>query len=108
MSFPNSIVELKLQEALQAVIDSGLSPKGKPVLSLRAAAKQHDVSRSALTARWHGRATRSEGHAHRQKLSPSQELVLKEWIKVMGRRGVPLGYKAIAEHTAAMFKSMCP
>lgn len=90
MSSPNSTTEAKLQEALQAVISSGLTSQGKPVFSLRAAAKQYDVSRSALTARWNGRGTRAESHAHQQKLSPSQELILKEWIKVMGRRGMLL------------------
>lgn len=100
MSSPNSTTEAKLQAALQAVISSGLTSQGKPVFSLRAAAKQYDVSRSALTAQWNGRGTRAESHAHQQKLSPSQELILKEWIKVMGRRGMPLAYKAIAEHAS--------
>ncbi|KAF8060895.1 hypothetical protein FPV67DRAFT_1423145, partial [Lyophyllum atratum] len=52
---------------------------------LRAAAKHFVVSRSALTARYNGRATRAEAHAAQQKLTPAQENVLKEWIKALGR-----------------------
>lgn len=92
--------EARLLSALKAVVDSGFNKSGTPVLSLRTAAKQHHVSRSALTRRYNGKGSRAESHASQQKLSPSQEAVLTEWIKVLGRRGIPLTYQAIAEYAA--------
>ncbi|KAJ7038921.1 hypothetical protein C8F04DRAFT_1179257 [Mycena alexandri] len=90
------------QEAITAVAASGLTPSGRPVFSLRAAAKQYNISSTTLTARWNSRTTRVESHVERQKLSPAQELVLKEWIKVMGVRGVPLTMTAVAEYASVI------
>lgn len=92
--------EAQLQSALKAVIDSGLNGKGWPKLSLRAAAKQYNVSYSTLTARWNGRKTCTESHAEQQKLTPPQEKVLTDWIKVLGKRGIPLSLEAVAERAS--------
>ncbi|KAJ7611347.1 hypothetical protein DFH06DRAFT_1373522, partial [Mycena polygramma] len=91
-----------VDEAITAVVASGTTPTGRPIFSLRAAAKQYDVATSTLTARYNGRTTRVGSHVEQQKLSPSQEAVLKEWIKVMGVRGVPLTMTAVAEYASAI------
>ncbi|KAG2744902.1 hypothetical protein P692DRAFT_20657765, partial [Suillus brevipes Sb2] len=81
--------EQTLQAALTAVLAAGINEKGLPNYSLRSAALDYKVSRTTLTARYNGRQTRLEAHAKEQKLTPSQENVLKEWIKALGRRGLP-------------------
>jgi len=94
------IAEAQLQVALQAVIASGLDSKGNPNLSLRSAAKQYGTTKSKLTARWNGRRTRAEAHESQQKISSAQEIVLKDWIKAMGIRGIPLTPAAVAEYAS--------
>ncbi|PBK92336.1 hypothetical protein ARMGADRAFT_856322, partial [Armillaria gallica] len=69
-------------------------------LSLRAAAKQYNVSYSTLTARWNGWKTRTESHAEQQKLTRPQEKVLTDWIKVLGKRGIPLSLEMVAERAS--------
>lgn len=45
-----------------------------------------------------GGLSRKEAHDHEQLLSASQEKVLVEWIKVQGRRGVPMTYTTVAQY----------
>jgi hypothetical protein len=94
--------EAQIQVALAAVICSGLDSKGSPLLSLRSAAKRFDVSRSKLTARWNGRGSRVEAHETRQKLSSAQEEVLKNWIKSLAHRSIPLSPSAVAEYASTI------
>lgn len=95
-------VEQQIQRALQALVESGLNKQGYPSLSIRKAALTYKVSLSKLTARWNGRRTRTEAHVHQQLLTPPQELVLKEWIKSLGLRGVPLSPSTVAEYAAVI------
>jgi hypothetical protein len=97
-------LEARIQAALQAVNSSRSDSKGNPFLSLRSAAKQFDVSRSQLTARWNGRGTRASAHAAQQKMSPAQEDVLTDWIKSLARRSIPLSPAAIAEYASVILK----
>ncbi|KAJ6615712.1 hypothetical protein B0H10DRAFT_2190886 [Mycena sp. CBHHK59/15] len=46
--------ELRMKQALVAVLDSGLTPSGRPRFSLRAASKQYDVARTTLQGRYNG------------------------------------------------------
>jgi len=48
---------------------------------------------------YNGCKTQVESHSHQQKLTPSQELVLKEWVKSLGLWGVPLSPSPVAEYT---------
>ncbi|KAF8238113.1 hypothetical protein L208DRAFT_1077360, partial [Tricholoma matsutake] len=64
--------------------------------SLWSAAQMYDVQKMTLTAQFNGHHTRSEAHAVQQKLTPPQEEILKEWIKVLGKCGVPLDLSAVA------------
>lgn len=50
--------------------------------SIRRAAIDYDVPRSTLQDRYNGRLTRVQAHGSQQKLSPAQENILVEWIKV--------------------------
>ncbi|KAJ7025012.1 hypothetical protein C8F04DRAFT_934348, partial [Mycena alexandri] len=76
--------------------------------SLQAAAKHHNVPRSTLQARYNGHLTRAESHATQQKLSPPQEVVLKKWIGVMAKRGVPLTLTAVAEYASSILGEDVP
>ena len=42
----------------------------------------------------------AEAHEYRQKVTPAQEIVLKDWIKAMGVRGIPLTPAAVAEYAS--------
>ena len=90
--------EVRIGLALDAVQASGTKSDGQYHLSLRQAAKDYDVPRSTLTGRFNSMATRKEAHEREQKLQPAQEEVLVEWIKVMGRRGVPLTPQALLDY----------
>jgi Tc5 transposase DNA-binding domain len=45
-----------------------------------------------------GGLSRKEAHNHEQLMSASQEEVLVEWIKVQGRRGVPITHTTLAQY----------
>lgn len=89
-----------MELAFSALVASGTKPDGKPNLSIRNTARLYEVPPSTLTDRWNGTPTRKEGHAHEQLLTPAQEEVLVEWIKVMGRRGIPLTATTITDYVA--------
>jgi hypothetical protein len=90
----------RMELALAALIASGTKPNGLPNLSIRNTATLYQVPRSTLTDRWNGTPTRKEGHAHELLLTPAQEEVLVDWVKVMGRRGIPLTATAITDYVA--------
>lgn len=92
--------EERIQLALDAIIRNGYRPNGRPWLSLREAAKVYSVSKSTLTARFHGRKTRQEAHEQERNLTYAAESALVEWIQEMGRRGIPLHASAVAEHAS--------
>ncbi|TFK66354.1 hypothetical protein BDN72DRAFT_743930, partial [Pluteus cervinus] len=60
------------------------------------------VPRTTLTARYNGVPTRRDGHAHELNLAPAEELVLVDWIKVMGRCGIPLTHEMVAQHATVI------
>ena len=92
--------EVRIQLALDAIQASGMKPDGQHKLSLRRAAKDFDVPRSTLTGRYNGTRTRKEAHECEQKLKPTQEEILVEWIKVMGQQGVPLTPCALLDYAS--------
>jgi hypothetical protein len=94
--------EEKIRAALVAVVASGLNQQGQPCLSLRSAAAQFDVSRSKLTAWYNGRKTRVAANVGRQRLSPAQETVLSDWIRAVGRCGIPMSLPAVAQHASTI------
>jgi hypothetical protein len=92
--------EQRMELALAALVASGTKPDGKPNRSIRETAVQYQVPRSTLNDRWNGTPTRKAGHMHELLLTAAQEEVLVEWIKVMGRRGIPFTTRTIIEHVA--------
>ena len=93
--------EDRIQLAIKAVHNLGLKPDGiSTFLSLREAAKLYNVSRGTLTDRYNGVRTRAEAHEHEQLLSAAQEEVLVAWIKVMGKRGLPMTPHLVRDRVA--------
>lgn len=90
----------RMEHALAALIASGTKPDGNPNLSIRRAAQQFCVPRTTLTSRWNGTRTRKEAHEHQRLLTVAQEEILTDWIKVMGRRGIPMTATIIADYVA--------
>ncbi|KAJ3870375.1 hypothetical protein F5051DRAFT_293143, partial [Lentinula edodes] len=74
------------KERLKLAVTAYLNSNGK--LSVRGVAKAYDISHTTLQRRIEGGVSRAEAHAHEQNLSPAQEGILVEWIKVQGHRGV--------------------
>jgi len=95
-------VEERIQLALKAVTINGFRPNGRPWLSLREAAKAYQVKKTTLTERFNGRKTKKEAHEHEKTLTFAAEEALVEWIKEMGRRGVPLHASAVAKHASVI------
>lgn len=80
--------EKKIQAALDAVVQSGLTANGYPVYSLRSAAQQFSVPYTTLHARWKGRKTRKEVAEEQQILTPAEEKMVVQWTKAMALRGM--------------------
>ena len=94
--------EQRLQLAVKAIDDSDLLPDGTRKLSFRQAAKAFQVPCTSLAARYRGALPKKKAHESQQKLTRAQEDVLVEWVKVQGRRGVPISPSALADHAAAI------
>jgi hypothetical protein len=89
-----------MQLALKAIDASGMHPNGRTRLSIRQAATAFNIPRSMLQDRFHGRKTRQEGHAHEQNLMPVQEDLVIKWVKVLGRRGVPVTQATLQDYAS--------
>lgn len=89
--------ESLLQKALTAVKESGLDNHGNPKYSLRTAAKDFGVPRSTLTGRWHGAKPKKDAHDHQKHFTPEQEDILVDWIRTLGRRGVPMTLSSLRD-----------
>ncbi|KAF8236325.1 hypothetical protein L208DRAFT_1160591, partial [Tricholoma matsutake] len=50
--------------------------------SIQKTATLYEVPCSTLTDRWNGTSTCKEGHVHELLLTPAQEEVLVDWVKV--------------------------
>ena len=74
-----SYTENALEKALDAL------SKGE---SMRRVACDYGIPRATLHDRRAGRQPRSDAHAYRQKLSPTQESRLAEWIRVQDALGL--------------------
>lgn len=94
--------EERIQMALKAITRNGFKENGRPWLSIREAALTFQVKRGVLGARFNGRKTRKEAHEHEKTLTFAQERALVDWVKEMGRRGIPLHASAVAHHASAI------
>jgi hypothetical protein len=75
----------------------GFKPSGRLVYSLREAARDFNVSKTTLTARYGGRKTHVQAAERRLRLPPAQERILVEWAKRCGARGLGLSSAALIE-----------
>ena len=64
----------KVQKALQDL-------KEKKYRSIRQAALAHDVGKSTITYRLHGRKSRAQSSSSLRRLTPEQEEVLVKWVE---------------------------
>jgi hypothetical protein len=94
--------EQRIQLAIQAIERNGVGENGKPLLSIREAARAFQVRKSTLAARLKGRKTRKDAHQGEKKLNDAAEEALVAWIKEMGRRGVPLHASTVAAHASVI------
>ena len=90
----------RMAHAMAALHASGTKPDGKPNLSIQRVATQFEVPKSTLTDQWNGTRTCKEAHEHELLVTAAQEEVLVEWIKVMGRRGIPMTAVIITDYVA--------
>jgi hypothetical protein len=90
----------RMEHAMAALRASGTKPDGKPNISIWRVATQFEVPKSTLTDRWNGTHTRKEAHENELLVTAAQEEVLVEWIKVMGRRGIPMTAAIITDYVA--------
>jgi len=81
--------EARLQLAVTAILASPLLPNGHHQLSTHAASSIYSVKRGTLNNRLKGMKTCQEAHAHERLLSDAEEEVLVDWVKSLGRRGLP-------------------
>jgi len=95
-------VEQRISLAIEAIDKSPLLPNGHRQLSQVQASKDFLVKRGTLRARYNGIRPRNEAHEHQQNLTHAEEKILVEWLKVQGRRGVPVGPSTLGDHAAAI------
>ena len=83
--------EARAQQAVSAILASGFNSKTQRYsLPISQAALQFGVSRFIIARCLQGIPDRRTAHHHQQNLSPSQEAILAEWAKSLGRRSIPL------------------
>ncbi|KAJ7766469.1 DDE superfamily endonuclease-domain-containing protein [Mycena maculata] len=73
------------------------------IISERKAAIYYRVPRTTVQRRATGILTRVEAHVHRRSLSQAQEDVLAEWVKSLGKRGIPLSLPTIGSYAAEIY-----
>jgi hypothetical protein len=104
--------EERMQLALAAIQGIDVKANGDPNYSIRQAAKDFNIPRTSIARRLKGMLfycpifvllnfceggkTRQEAHVNEQLLTAAQEEILVKWIKVQGRRGIPLTYVTVA------------
>jgi len=96
--------EARVQLAVTAINASPLLPSGYHQLSLRAAASIYGVKRGTLDNRLKGMKTRQESHAHERLLSEAEEEVLVDWVKSLGRRGLPATADMLREYASVCWQ----
>ena len=95
--------EEHLQLAIKAIEASGVDRNGVRRLSASKAAAIYKVSKTTLLGRMSGaQQERREAHEHEQALSSAQEEVLVTWIKVCGRRGIPLTHATVRDYASLL------
>src|SRR5882762_8328552 len=122
ISIPHDILtqpqEKHIQMAIAVIQESGTKPNSDPRYSARQAGRDFGVPRSSLGRRlqgmWYctqsfciseyflGGKNRHEAHVDEQLLGEAQEEILAKWIKIQGRRGIPMTYASVAQCAGAI------
>jgi len=92
--------EAQVQLAIAAIRASPLLPNGYHKLSSRSAATIYQVKRGTIDNRLKGKLTHQEAHAHECLLSKAEEEILVEWIKSLGRWGIPATADMVREYAS--------
>ncbi|KAF9441488.1 hypothetical protein P691DRAFT_799479 [Macrolepiota fuliginosa MF-IS2] len=88
-----------IQLAIQAIKCLPLLSDGTHQYKLYAPAHDYNIPWSTLTVHLNGIQTWKAAHDHECLLSPSQEVVVVvEWVKVVGRRGLPVIANMLSDH----------
>ncbi len=87
----------RLLLALEAIHEGGFGPDGEPLYGFRQASRDFDVPFSTLQGRYNGRKSKTEAHEHQRHFSTAEEQVMVDWIKLLGRRGIPMTLTVLRE-----------
>ncbi|KAK6209982.1 transposase [Colletotrichum tabaci] len=87
----------ELNQALEAISNG---------LSLRKASLQYGVPRSTLQLRLQGSQARSIAFSDLQRLSPSQEAKLAEWVRIQHALGLPPSHQQVKEFAGRILHAM--
>ena len=82
--------ETRTRAAVKAIALQGCRDNGRPIYPFRRAALDFDVSYRTLMRRFRGAKDNKAAHQHQQILTPPQERVVVGFVKVLGRRGIPV------------------
>lgn len=88
--------------AIEAIYDGGFNPNGEPLYPIRQASRDFDIPFSTLQGRFRGRKSKTEAHEHQRHFTTAEEQVLVDWIKTLGRRGVPMTLSTLREFAEGM------
>ncbi|TFK46919.1 hypothetical protein OE88DRAFT_1811454 [Heliocybe sulcata] len=103
-SVDSSDYEDRITLAVAAIECAGMNALGQPNLSIREASKAFNVSKSTLSDRLNGKSTKAKAREPQQKLCSEAEAALVDWIKIMGRRGLPMSASTIIDCAADLCK----
>ncbi|EJD05306.1 DDE-domain-containing protein, partial [Fomitiporia mediterranea MF3/22] len=97
--------EARLKQAISTILNSETySNSTKSISSILSVSKEFNVSRTTLKRRLEGIESRSLAFSHLQILKPSQEKVLKDWIKALAKRAIPLSKDLVQQKAEFIVK----
>jgi hypothetical protein len=79
-----------VQDALHDVVT-------KKYRSIRKSTSAHDIGKSTVAFRLHGRIPRAQSHSSLMRVTPAQEEVLVKWLEDLQRQVLPLNHGTLGE-----------
>ncbi|KAF5309952.1 hypothetical protein D9619_010448 [Psilocybe cf. subviscida] len=110
---PDNLAKLgdkeRIELAIHAVHNSGLTLKGQHKLGLRKAAEYYSIPRETFCRCFNGISkSQVEASIAQHALTPAEEEILIEWAKVMGWHGIALMHTTIAEYASEISTQPLP
>jgi helix-turn-helix, Psq domain len=97
-SFTNSSIVLRKMSAnIQKVQKALQDVREKKYRSIRQAALAHDVGKSTIAYRLHGRKSRAQSFSSLRRLTSEQEGVLVKWVEDLQRQILPINHTTLRE-----------